>query len=1582
MAGEDLGLVVSVKLEREDVKGGANELAIAVSQMGGRIEASMKSLENETRRSLGQVVAALGRETPAAAAAAAASVVKLEATAAPALANVSRQVREVGNDFVRTSERVTIGASGIQGQIRIFGAVAAALGTAYIAARGIETVTQNTVDWAAATEKLSNGLGVSSQQASIWMAAAREANVPIEKIEGTLAKLNARITSDQSVFKRLGIDITDATGKLLPLNQAFEQTIKGLYEFERGRNRDDAASQIFGVRFQPGQVEELGRFVESQERAAKVVEAFGLAVDQHGVVAAREFEAAQADLKLALLGVEETLAAQLMPALEQTLDRVLALARDGTLKAWAEGAAQGMRSALDVAGEVTGVLIEERGVLLQAGEAWLGYKAALISVSLIQSLTTAVTALTTAIRGSIAAEGLATMFQGLNASAMLARESVYALATGITEAAQTMAVFETFMEEATAAEALAGGLRNVALGAGLVTHEALAVETAIAGWEFTQQAAAAESVGVAFTHIGAAMTVAGTGAAAAAGQMGLVEAAMGATTIAIDGLLAAINPVLLIAGLVTAGAALATFEDQWKNLADDGIQRAIDKLKEWMGLTAKSDIVPDRTLTDNFTDELRTVTKEINTILSSVAGSGGGEANLEKSLKDRLAELRERQGELQAMIVEQASGQYYEPQGAAQTDYNVRKLREGDKQAPDSKTALAAKFTELMTLEKTQLAQAGKNWEERVQIAERYTAKVKELLGEGSEWDLKQQAKEAQVRAQAANAGVAAHAKAESEITALARENANERLRLLTLTQDEEKEEIKRAVRDKVITVQEGQDRMLALLKEEIAARREILQLEAASIAGSPAKAASFSEQLKAPPAPGETQEQQQARILVELPPASAEKFVEVQHKLDELDAYFNKTVIHIKTEFDPQKQDIIRDAREIKNTFDEVGNDLSGAFNSFFDAMLQGSGSAAASLDEMRRQLRGSIQDTEVAARTAGVHSNAWVDAKNREIEAQNRLNQTLAQQANVQSAAQHLFQQWEQETVKAISNVVIDYVKFMVLRVALEKTTQSQLLSADKLGIGERAALRAADWTLEKLHLTQSTAEEIATDTRKGATKAAVATATDQIVVASADSAATEKSTIETAQTEASLTRSAAEGAGKAVAANADTPYVGIALGIAAAAAIIGIIMGFMGSFEEGGDVPSAGKLGHMHPDEMVLSRDTAERVRAYAATPQGHADLSGGARVPRTKGGQKLPLRGGEMVLPKDLAEDVRGSFFSAAGGMTEVPSTGGLAVLHPSEMVLDKGTADAVRGGAKGGDGKGGEHQGKEDGGKDKKDEKGGGKDKAGIQKAGGGVTAPAFAAVGGGGSGAGGPKIQDVRLVAAPAMVSTHAKGGDITASISTPVQTTPANGVTPVQNQGVQIVQVVGRVPVTFSAINSTIGLITPNFLGFAPSLVTTFGFLSAFEKGGYVPSTGPALVHEGEFVLPKEAVSKLTSKTGSATAVPEMVAKLTGARLGELAMDDPLAGGQATGGRGTFTESLHGVGDVEEPIEHTRLTERTAFAAAIGDTMPPVLQQENHFHNIDHSGAREFIRDNGHLIAEQTWKHTTRMNHGIRGRR
>ena len=94
-----------------------------------------------------------------------------------------------------------------------------------------------------------------------------------------------------------------------------------------------------------------------------------------------------------------------------------------------------------------------------------------------------------------------------------------------------------------------------------------------------------------------------------------------------------------------------------------------------------------------------------------------------------------------------------------------------------------------------------------------------------------------------------------------------------------------------------------------------------------------------------------------------------------------------------------------------------------------------------------------------------------------------------------------------------------------------------------------------------------------------------------------ATEKEAIETPAAISTITKNAGVAASGAAASQASIPYIGPALAIAAAGAMLGLVMGYraMASAEGGFDVPAGvNPITQLHSQEMVLPANLAQNVR----------------------------------------------------------------------------------------------------------------------------------------------------------------------------------------------------------------------------------------------------------------------------------------------------------------------------------------------------------------------------------------------------
>ena len=567
-----------------------------------------------------------------------------------------------------------------------------------------------------------------------------------------------------------------------------------------------------------------------------------------------------------------------------------------------------------------------------------------------------------------------------------------------------------------------------------------------------------------------------------------------------------------------------------------------------------------------------------------------------------------------------------------------------------------------------------------------------------------------------------------------------------------------------------------------------------------------------------------------------------------------------------------------------------------------------------------------------------------------------------------------WRQAWTQAGSSLVAEFANMGVKLVADQAATVARLV---------------VNW------LFGETAKTVATTVGEGARVTATGTAT------------TAKAAIEGPATIKSLAMSAAEAAGKIMAAFANLPYgVGIGLGLAAAGAIVGIIKAF-GVFHEGGIVPATGPIIAEKGERVLTVEETAryDALRArggFGAQPAVTPKVGVLEPDPFTAlmgGGTTRPgLASGEAPAP-GTAPTPSGTqpFLSSAGGLDRVPDSGALIQAHPRETVLSADVADTVREGAskgtptvptepaqqagagdgeKSGKGKGdGKGDGKDDDDKDGK-RKGGGRnerDRAGIP--GGPSAAAVTAAVPfSGGGGGGGGKVQNVKIVGATATVPTKAKGGTVEATIGAPVQTTPADGVTPVQQQGVQQVAVINpKIPVSFNAIQTGVAIsISSAPLGIGGILTTSFGMLNAFARGGDVPEDMWARLKVNEMVLPGPSADVIR-KLGQAGAPPVGYAPA------------PPSGAAPTDLVASTVRAERTTQSLLTGLVQSREFDRSALVSSLAQVLPPAGDEIHASFNvnaIDRAGVAEFFEEHGDLAAAQTFRRMNRSNRGLRVRR
>ena len=231
----------------------------------------------------------------------------------------------------------------------------------------LKDAAEATEEWAFSIQKITQLTGLSAQSAAALAVVSREEGVSTDTVTTAMGRLSLVLANHPEKFKALGIAIKDAQGNLLPMQQILGNTVKGLDQFKQGADRDAAAASLLG-RGMANLLPDMERLAPALagpqwERAIALIKGMGLAIDQNGIARAREWEAAEKDLGIVFLGVENIIGHALLPVVKDFSDEAVKLASNGSLKRWAVEAAQAFLSVGIAIADLGEELIQNRSII-------------------------------------------------------------------------------------------------------------------------------------------------------------------------------------------------------------------------------------------------------------------------------------------------------------------------------------------------------------------------------------------------------------------------------------------------------------------------------------------------------------------------------------------------------------------------------------------------------------------------------------------------------------------------------------------------------------------------------------------------------------------------------------------------------------------------------------------------------------------------------------------------------------------------------------------------------------------------------------------------------------------------------------------------------------------------------------------------------------------------------------------------------------------------------------------------------------------------------------------------------------------
>lgn len=204
--------------------------------------------------------------------------------------------------------------------------------------------TAATLEWTFAAEDLHKITGLNLQQSGALNLILREQGVSLETGAQLFAKVGLAVSTHAKALAQYGIATRDSTGSLLSENQILQNVFEKVETLRSGTDRLVFAQAAFGrggAALLPvlQELGEAGAFLASTwGKDTDFLRALGLEVDSSGVAKAKEWRAAEADLRVEFIAVENQIGKALLPQIKSLADFIREHVANGDLQNWAKDA--------------------------------------------------------------------------------------------------------------------------------------------------------------------------------------------------------------------------------------------------------------------------------------------------------------------------------------------------------------------------------------------------------------------------------------------------------------------------------------------------------------------------------------------------------------------------------------------------------------------------------------------------------------------------------------------------------------------------------------------------------------------------------------------------------------------------------------------------------------------------------------------------------------------------------------------------------------------------------------------------------------------------------------------------------------------------------------------------------------------------------------------------------------------------------------------------------------------------------------------------------------------------------------------
>jgi hypothetical protein len=198
-----------------------------------------------------------------------------------------------------------------------------------------------TRNWAEQLSTFQGLAGLSSTAAATLAGATKIAGVNTDVVASAMSRLATIMATHPEKLVAIGVASSVAALRQMTLTDAMKATISALDQYKAGTDRAEAAGSALGKGAEAWvtQLDKLGPELKAANWAETeaLIKGLGLAMENGKAVAA-DWARAEGQLQLELLGVENQIGSALLPILKEFGGEIAKLAKDGSLKQWAEDA--------------------------------------------------------------------------------------------------------------------------------------------------------------------------------------------------------------------------------------------------------------------------------------------------------------------------------------------------------------------------------------------------------------------------------------------------------------------------------------------------------------------------------------------------------------------------------------------------------------------------------------------------------------------------------------------------------------------------------------------------------------------------------------------------------------------------------------------------------------------------------------------------------------------------------------------------------------------------------------------------------------------------------------------------------------------------------------------------------------------------------------------------------------------------------------------------------------------------------------------------------------------------------------------